>query len=325
MTGPDEAEAWWLLLDVSTWPERWIEQGGSTSVRWLDQPDTRRAWLHKNTTIPEASGIEQGEDWAEVVATQVARALGVPCAEVRLCTRAGRRGSLSLDVAPRGYSLWTANVWVNGLIASYVPHTEGVHGVDPARQDVKRPGHTLENYHRALADVGPPPGFANQSLTGFDVLAGYHVLDALIANRDRHTENWGVLEPRIGPGRVLLAPSLDHGGSLGFNLSDTDRERMLTQDRLEDWARRGTAHRLEHRKGEPRPSLVDAASRALDLASPAARAWWRTHIMELDLSELAEVLGEMKVPSMSGPACRFTIELLRVNLRRLRDGIDTAG
>ncbi|WP_353650051.1 hypothetical protein ABLG96_03605 [Nakamurella sp. A5-74] len=325
MTGPDETDAWWALLNVSTWPERWIEQGGSNSVRWLDQPDTRRAWLHKNTTILEASGVEQGEDWAEVVASQVAGALGVPCADVRLCVRDGRRGSLSLDVAPRGYSLWPANVWLNELIPDYVPHTEEAHGVDPARPDVKRPGHTLENYRQALVDVGPPPTFLNQSFTGFDVLAGYHVLDALIANRDRHTENWGVLDPGISPGQVLLAPSFDHGGSLGFNLSDTDRESMLTQDRLEEWARRGTAHRLEHRKGEPRASLVDAASRALDLASPAARAWWRMHIMELDLSELAEVLGEIKVPSMSGPACRFTIELLRVNLRRLRDGIGTAG
>ena len=50
-----------------------VEQAGTNSVVWLRDPmDEQWAWLHKSTTTPASTGLEQGEDWAEVAATQVA-------------------------------------------------------------------------------------------------------------------------------------------------------------------------------------------------------------------------------------------------------------
>lgn len=47
--------------------------------------------------------------------------------------------------------------------------------------------------------------------SALDVFAGYVLLDAWIANQDRHHENWGAL--RMGTA-LYLAPSFDHGAAL---------------------------------------------------------------------------------------------------------------
>lgn len=60
------------------------------------------------------------------------------------------------------------------------------------------PGYTPEAVLGALdgLDVGPPPG-SSSGVSASGMFAGYLVLDALVANMDRHDENWG----------LLLAPS----------------------------------------------------------------------------------------------------------------------
>lgn len=65
-----------------------------------------------------------------------------------------------------------------------------------------REGHTLTNIQRALRDLNPPPDQEElKHLAAYDVFCGYLVLDALVANRDRHDHNWAVLiltERRLG-------------------------------------------------------------------------------------------------------------------------------
>lgn len=126
----------WDRVDVSGWPVLRAEQAGSTENLWLEEPATEHRWLHKDTVIPQ-NGLEQGEDWSEVISTEVAKLLGVPCAPVRLCERNGRRGSLSLSVVPEGHDLWEGTVILERADApGYFSHREGAPGVDPARPDV---------------------------------------------------------------------------------------------------------------------------------------------------------------------------------------------
>jgi hypothetical protein len=47
----------------------------------------------------------QGEDWAERVVAEVATQLRLPCAQVELAERGGRRGSLSRNLRPAGWEL----------------------------------------------------------------------------------------------------------------------------------------------------------------------------------------------------------------------------
>lgn len=312
----------WLPVDASDWELLGVEQAGTNPVIWLKDPaDDERTWLHKNTTTPASTGLEQGEDWAEVAATQVAILLGVPCATTRLCTREGRRGSLSRSVRPDGHDLNEGRVVLQSVGApGYIPHGEGVKAIDPARPEVKRPGHSLANIKSALNGIEAPPGFSlDPTLSGFDVFAGYMILDALVANRDRHEQNWAVLRAQLVGRPDRLAPSYDHGGSLGYNLPDPERERLLNDLRaFTAWARRGTAYRFEHVE-RPR-SLVDHAAEAVSMASTEAAGLWRARLANLDLTSLNDVLAQ-GIPGMSEPAATFTSKLLDLNLRRLQDAI----
>lgn len=67
---------------------------------------------------------------------------------------------------------------------------------------------------------------------------GYLALDALVGNTDRHHENWGIIqEPKQTKDaetgdlstilRTSLAPTFDHGSSLGREMLDERRERIL--------------------------------------------------------------------------------------------------
>lgn len=116
----------------------------------------------------------------------------------------------------------------------------------------ERLGHNLANIQTVLAPrqaIEMPDSF-----TAFDQFCGYLVMDALVANRDRHEENWGVL--RDPDGLVTLAPSYDHGNSLGFNLLDNRRLLELGRDpELKRWARslrdgRAEASRIGSRQAE---------------------------------------------------------------------------
>ncbi len=315
MAGP------WERDDVSGWLVRGVEQVGSTRNVWLEEPGAGLRWLHKDTIIP-VNEVEQGEDWSEVVSTQVAHLLGVPCATTRLCTREGRRGSLSLSVVPKGQSLWEGRVVLEAAQApGYFSHIEGEPGVDPDRPDVKRPGHSLTNILDTLQDVAAPPGFEGpKELNGYDVFAGYMILDALIANRDRHEQNWAVLAPALLSEAVRLAPSYDHASSLGYNLTDSRRERCVAESsRLEDWAGKGTAYRFEH-SGKP-PTLVSHAAQAVDLCTPEGANWWRERLADCRLDFVQEALRDRAIAEMSDVAAKFAHELLDLNLRRLRDAI----
>jgi hypothetical protein len=168
------------------------------------------------------------------------------------------------------------NVVLEGAgVPGYFPHLEGQPGLDPARPGVKRPGHDLTNIRSALDGVAAPPGFDGPAAAdGFDVFAGYMILDALIANRDRHEQNWAVLTPGLVSSPPRISPSYDHASSLGYNEVDKRRKAILLKPgRLQAWAERGTAYRFEH-AGKP-PTLVEHAARALAACTPEGADWWR--------------------------------------------------
>jgi hypothetical protein len=315
-------DEWWERIDVSGWQDCGVETSGSNGGRWLEDPDTGLRWLHKQTHIP-ANGCEQGEDWAEVIATRVAQLLGVPCANTALCTLKGRRGSLSCSILPKKYALWEGQVVLEAARApGYVRFTPGKEVRDPDRSDVVRPGHSLANIRTALQGVDAPVGFKGgaKGERAFDAFVGYTLLDALIANRDRHDENWAVLQPQLGSLPEMLAPSYDHGSSLGYSLPDHKRDHCLAAPgRLEVWAARGTAHRYEH--VPPAKTLVAHAMKALTMGSLDTGEWWRAQIRELNLGEILDPLEREVISGMSPGSARFAAALLKLNLRRLQDAI----
>ncbi|TSD58678.1 hypothetical protein [Aeromicrobium piscarium] len=313
-------EGVWQRLDVTPWARSSAEVRGTSEAVWLLDPDDNE-WLHKSTKVHEDGG-EQGEDWAELLGFLTGACLGVPCAKVRLCLRSGRRGSLSSSLNHVKYAFTDGCLHLEEMEApGYFRHQEGDPGCDPQRPEIRRPGHHLRNIRDSLGGIDPPPGAAS-SLTAWDVFTGYLILDALIANRDRHEENWAVRRAQLSSTVSQLAASYDHARAFGSGLREDQRE-TLTADpaALQRFCAKGTAHRFEHRKGEPIPTLVEVAAAAVEMGTPTGADHWRKRLNTLDLAPMLEPVREGAIPEMSVHARTFTEKLVETNLRRLRHAI----
>src|SRR5215468_5364149 len=247
------------VVDVSRWLVAEPENAGGDEKYWLGNP-SEELWLYKPRT--EHNDWVQGEDWAEKISASTARVLGVPCATVELADRDGRRGTISLSLRPPGWELQHGAVLLSRLHPGYTVKSK------------HRAGHTVANIEQALCGVRPPYGWAEpDKMTGFDVFVGYLILDALVANQDRHEENWAIIRPLPGEGSTMLAGSYDHASSLGFNLQDR-RRTLLLERGLIKWAARARGQRFEHAT-DGQLSLVALACSALRRCSPTGERHWR--------------------------------------------------
>ena len=119
----------------------------------------------------------------------------------------------------------------------------------------------------------PPIGWVNVEgiKTAVEVFAGYLMLDAWIANQDRHHENWGlVIVFESEKPKIHLAPTFDHASSLGRNETDKNRqERLTTKDE---------GRNIKHYVSRARSAFYLAPSHnkvmlTLDVFQRAAKKW----------------------------------------------------
>lgn len=306
-------------LDVTHWAVAVEEPLGANEKVWLTDPggsssDPANRWLFKPVTVHD-NGHAQGGDWAELIASRVAHLLSVPSADVQLSVRGGRQGTLSRNVRPSNeWAIYTGGLWLASRPGTaFTPRSSSARGSATT-------GHSLDEIRSALADVAAPPQ-AQGDLAGFgafDVFAGILALDAVVANRDRHEQNWSVLRPAIGRGQVRLAPAYDNEGSLGYNLTDMRRLKMLGDDAMfAAYRRRGTAWRFDWGLDE-QPTLMEAALKALSHSDQAAQAFWQDRIAYFPLAMLADEIAG--ISGMSEPARTFAVNLIETNLKGIRDG-----
>jgi hypothetical protein len=247
---------------VSRWAFADYEPGGDDEKLWLEEPGSGVRWLFK--PVVKTAERRQGEDSAEKVVAAVATLLHVPAAHIELATRRQegetRDGCISRSVRPSGWQSHTGAVLLTEVVEDF---------------DVKDPdrrGHTLANIARVLEGYGAPPDFDGPAdFDAFDVFAGYLLLDACVANQDRHSQNWSVLFWDKGD-RKLMA-SYDHASSLGFQLTDARRELILSgKPGIPVWSGRGGAQRFE---GGRSVTLVGHALAGLDMVRPHLLVCWQ--------------------------------------------------
>jgi hypothetical protein len=173
-----------------------------------------------------------GEDWAEKVACELCRRIGLPDVKYELAAEYDgghylQPGVVCPHCAPAPESL----VLGNQLLLAHDPaypredhrkYKVSAYTVDAVLQCVQRLGPPAWNWS-AIA----PAGIG----TALDVFTGYVMLDAWIANQDRHHQNWAAIASPTEKG-LRLGPTFDHGASLARNISDDERkERLESRDK----------------------------------------------------------------------------------------------
>ena len=161
--------------------------------------------------------------------------------------------------------------------------------------------------------AGVPVGITS----ALDVFVGYVMLDAWIANQDRHHENWGAL---IDQNEMRLAPTFDHGAALARNLLDQEREmRLTTKDRnqaVDAFTERGRSAFYGFITDKKALGLVEAFRAFAERAQTAGHAWL-ARLSAVELEAMQAILDRVPAARMSDTTKQFTLELLVTNQRRL--------
>jgi hypothetical protein len=164
---------------------------------------------------------------------------------------------------------------------------------------------------------GTPAGVT----TALGVFIGYMMLDAWVANQDRHHQNWGAIQHE---GMLRLSPTYDHGASLARNLTDEDRKsRLETRDKnrtVEHFCGKARSGFYATPKNDKTMFALDAFRRFAERDIAAARIW----LGKLgEISEIAvnTILAEVPPQRMSPITRAFTLELLMINQRRLLESL----
>jgi hypothetical protein len=271
---------------------------GTKEKFWVENPEDGTLWLFKYAR--EIDGRVMGEDWAEWLVHGIGASLGIPTADLRPAVCESRRGIVSRSVVPPNGRL----VHGNSLLAENLPSYE------PARRR-ENSAYTVKAVLASLQGAGAPPQFEDLAyMSAFEIWAAYLLLDALVAGRDRHHENWGIINDA---GNRYIAPSFDHGNALGFQELDEKRRRCLENPtQMLSWAARGRSH---HFAG--RPELVSLAHEAMSFSSEKSRDYWRVALANLSSDRMADMVGTIPSAIMSEATRSFVFELLQVNRKRL--------
>jgi hypothetical protein len=256
-----------------------------------------------------------GEDWAEKIAGELCGLLGLPHVHYELAydERTDTPGVICESCAPRPLALIPGNQMMLARDPAY-PADGG------NRYRVRE--HTVDAVAEVMRELAPPPGSWMEGVpegvtSALEIFGGYVMLDAWIANQDRHHENWGVLSD----GNTLsLAPTFDHGASMARNLSDEERyERMNTRDRnrrVGPFARRARSAFYPTVAGKRLLTTMEAWRAFADLVPGAARRWL-ARLEAVDGSVIEGLLIRVPPSRMSNVCRDFTRSLLEENQSRL--------
>ncbi len=189
------------MIDISLWKlDEKSQASGTRSKFWVLEPNTDSENPTKYLFKIPTEGT--GGHWAEFVASKVGTELGFNTAEVELAIHQGVIGTIS-----KNFRTKTEDLYEGGDL--FLAHFERFDRRSLTYYELPHIIELLAEYDLEKKFISLP------------------VYDALIANNDRHCDNWGVLS---GPKYMSLAPIYDNGSSLGFNEVLEKKQRMLTND-----------------------------------------------------------------------------------------------
>ena len=278
--------AYYPIIEVQPHQILQPEGMGSKEKSWYSVPEVNDSnWLLKHPRR-----LSSGDHWAEKIAAEVANVLGIPCARVELARFNDIVGSVTENIVPEDRDL----IHGNEVLEIGIPQSDvGIH-------NFRLSDHTLRNIWLALDHAFESDHDAVEAKRQF---AQYMVLDAVIGNVDRHSENWGLLQLRSGTQLVeSLSPSYDHGSSLGTGAFGTNAgNQHLSNGSVGEYAERGRGGVYWSDADRHGPSPLQlvrlASSEYLALLLPAIE-----NLRQLDDVTLHQIVSKVPIGWMSEPA-----------------------
>lgn len=259
----------------------------------------------------------KGEDWAEVISGELCELLGLPHVTYELAALYNDGdyllpGIVCKNMAPGSQSLIMGNELLLDLDPDY-----------PKQKRFKVQEHSVPAVCRTLNFLEPPLDKLGNAPAGIvsmvDYFIGYVLLDAWIANTDRHHENWAAI--RDGKS-IRLAPTFDHGASLANILMDSERiDRMQTKDRgrsVAAFAKRARSAFYADKRDKKPLATIDAFCAFAEYSHHAGPAWLE-RLNSISEEAVFGLLSRVPDDRMSVPCRDFTHQLLCMNRQRLLD------
>jgi len=292
------------VLNVDSRDADLLEVVGKKSKFWFEHESMGRC-------IFKYSRPNTGEHWAEKVVDELCVLLKIPHAKYEIAKCNNQLGSLTPIFVPHNGRL----VHGNELLSKRVPGYPG-NNFYQVRQ------HTLKIVLAIMKskDVHAPlhedkEGEINTALGYF---IGYLMLDTLVANQDRHHQNWGlILTDDI---RVHLSPTFDHAAGLGMNEVDTKRQDRLTT--------RDHGRSMETYVGRARSALylTDSSKKPMHTIQAFIEAAksdyisgeiWLSRIHDLNMNAVRDIFERIPSYLISETAIKFSMKIIELNKERL--------
>ena len=321
--------------DISAWDNKiGVESLGGKDKFWLRDIGGIR-WLFK-------VGRDDHENWSEVLAADICEKLRIPHAEYKLAIYKGQKGVVSKDfvrLSSQGnlrdatfqdstYLLRNFTRAVSEVPADFlwpiITVPEWVKQVEQMRNQLMRNIEVASFVvwvHKKEAESGnadfliKDPDFPKLRHSLAHYFVGYLMLDALIANRDRHQENWGYIA--VSDGSKYCAPTYDHASS--FVKESDDKKQGIMENRkgfnLQGFCRRARTPFVNF--AEVKLTTLQVFS-LVNLYFPQEATYWRGRLNRCSVEKfLAPLVNKFANNVMSPITKEFVIEMLKINRDRI--------
>lgn len=291
----------------------------SDAADFPEQLGTKRKFWFKNEhnelVLFKEGRPGTGENWAEIIVAGLAFLLGMPHAEYDFAVWRGLNGVITPSFVPKNGRLVLGNELLAKLVQDY-----DVNKFYHQKQYVlKRVFAILDN-----DVIGLPIGW--RSLPGIssaaEVFVGYLLLDAVIANQDRHHENWGLIVTEAN--EIHLTPTYDNASSLGCRETDRAREEILTtkdkRRHITAYVSRANSAFYQNANSPKVMSSIEAFKEA-QRAYPVAASIWLEQLRKLEFTNVAALFGHIPGTLIGNTAINFALEMMRLNTNRLLQAI----
>jgi hypothetical protein len=285
-------------------PRSETEGQGRLRKAWIFHPELGTC-LFKESNFGEQIMLNYQTDWSEKVAYELAKLIGIPIARYELSVATLRsfgqeetRGILTPIYHENNCVILNGEFFMNRFSPGYSQYYPGSYNVQSvmAAMDAMKVSSPLDNW-MPIENIK----------TGSDIFTGYLLFDSWIGNQDRHSCNFEIL---VKDDHLEIAPSFDHGNSLGAIMAEALRSKVSPQEYMNFlpsafWTSEMT-----------RVKTSDVFGQAASLM-PAAAAIWIERLSQIQSSQIQEVFDRIPEDRITRDSLIFAQQLLNFNQEKL--------